>query len=614
MIINEHKNWGLYDVTIEHGNQPKHAIADENLKTERAKSTNYQALKGLYEFVLPYRVGVALAILVLVVTATLSLILPLAVRRVVDGFSDNTADLMNQYFLAAVGIAGLIAIGTALRFYLVTQLGERIVADIRMTVFNRVIGMSPEFFEKIMTGEVLSRLTADTTLILSVVSSSVSLALRNILIFFGGLFFMFFTSPKLTGLALLIVPIVIFPVLLMGKKLRSLSRTSQDKIANTSGLASELLIASQTVQANNHENVSRNSFGEMTEESFKVAKNRILVRAVLTAMLIFFVFTGIVGVLWFGAWNVRSGSLSEGELVQFLIYSVLVAGSVAALSDTFGEIQRAAGASERLIELLNQKDKIKDPIIPISLETPVKGSLYLRNVSFSYPARPKSQILNNFSLQIKAGQTIALVGPSGAGKTTIFQLLMRFYEPEKGSILIDNVKINTLLKSDLRKSFALVPQEPVIFAMNAMENIRFSRPNAVDQEVREAAKAADAHDFISKLPDGYQTYLGERGITLSGGQRQRIAIARAILRDSPILLLDEATSALDSVSERSVQMAVEKLSESRTTIIIAHRLSTVKKADRIVVMESGIIKAIGTHKELVAQGGLYSQFANMQFT
>ena len=584
----------------------------KNTNSNREKSKNLISLSGLYRFFLPYKVNLFLATITLILTAALSLVLPLAVRGIVDSFSNDSVQLTNQYFLIAVIIAGCLALGTAARYYLVTRLGERIVADIRVAVFSRVLGMSPEFFEKILTGEILSRLTADTTLILSVVSSSVSFAMRNVLILIGGVAFMAYTSVQLTGLAFLIVPLILLPVLALGSKLRKLSRTSQDKIADTSGIASELLIAAQTVQANTHEIFSISNFANMTEESFKIAKKRILVRSILTAMLIFFVFTGITAVVWFGALNVKDGSMTEGELVQFLIYSVLVAGSIAALAETFGELQRAAGASERLLELLQLDDTVPDKQDPIKLSKPVSGTLSFENISFSYPARPQVEVINDFNLVINAGETVALVGPSGAGKTTIFQLILRFYEPKKGIISVDGLNSSLLSKKSLRESISLVPQDPVIFAMSAMDNIRFSRPGATDQEVKDAAKAADAHNFISDLPLGYETFVGERGIMLSGGQRQRVAIARAVLRDAPILLLDEATSSLDSVSEKAVQSAVEMLSFNRTTIIIAHRLSTVKKADRIIVMDGGSIVEVGNHDQLTEKGGLYSRLADIQ--
>ena len=583
-------------------------------RSERAKSKDLSYLVGLSKFFLPYKVGLGVATAVLILTAILSLILPLAVRGIVDSFRNETSQLTDRYFLIAIIIAGFLALGTAARYYLVTRLGERIVADLRVAVFTRVINMSPEFFERILTGEILSRLTTDTTLILSVVSSSISFAMRNILIFVGGVAFMTYTSAKLTGLAFLIVPLILLPVLALGNKLRKLSRVSQDKIADTSGIASELLVAVQTVQANTNETFSAEKFHAMTEDSFVVAKKRILIRSILTAMLIFFVFTGIVAVVWFGALNVKDGSMTEGQLVQFLIYSVLVAGSVAALSETFGELQRAAGASERLLEILAVDDNVPESKEPVFLNKPVNGALSFKNISFSYPGRPKVKVIKNFNLEIAAGETIALVGPSGSGKTTLFQLLLRFYNPSTGYISIDNFKVGTLSKKSLRENISLVPQNPIIFGLSALDNIRFSRPDATNDDVKAAAVAADADNFISELPFGYDTFVGERGIMLSGGQRQRVAIARAVLRDAPILLLDEATSSLDSVSEKAVQMAVEKLSRDRTTIIIAHRLSTVKKADRIIVMDAGSIVESGSHNQLIKQSGLYSRLAAIQLS
>ncbi|WP_380058652.1 ABC transporter transmembrane domain-containing protein [Falsihalocynthiibacter sp. SS001] len=572
------------------------------------------ALRGLLPFVRPYRGLVILAGLALVLTAATSLILPMAVRRVVDGFTETNGTLIDSYFGAALAIAAILALGTGLRYYLVTRLGERIVTDIRKEVFDRVVRMSPAFYEKIMTGEVLSRITTDTTLILSVIGSSVSVALRNFLIFIGGMALMLLTSAKLAGMVLLIVPAVIVPIIVLGRRLRVLSRENQDWIANSSGNASEALSSVQTVQAFTHESISSGNFAEVSEKSYQVALRRISTRAVMTVLVIFLIFSGVVGVLWMGAHDVNQGELSIGALVQFVIYAIMVAGSVAALSEIWGELQRAAGATERLVELLNADDAIKDPTAPQQLARPVRGEIKFDNVTFHYPARPEIAALDGANLSVKAGETVALVGPSGAGKSTVIQLLQRFYDPSSGTVSIDGQNLRDLNRADFRQEIALVPQDPIIFATSALENIRFGRPTATDEEVHAAAKAAAAHDFLMALPDQYDSQVGERGVMLSGGQKQRIAIARAILRDAPILLLDEATSALDAESERAVQTAVDEMSQGRTTLIVAHRLATVKKADRILVFEGGKIVADGTHDTLVAEGGLYARLARLQFT
>lgn len=579
----------------------------------RAPSRRVGALAALWPFIRPYRGMAVMAGLALMLTASVSLILPLAVRRVVDGFGDSAA-LLDKYFGAALLIAGLLAAGTGLRYYFVTRLGERVVADIRRALFDRVLGMSPAFFEKILTGEVLSRITTDTTLILSVIGSSVSVALRNLLMLVGGLVLLALTSAKLTGLVLLIVPAVVVPIIVLGRKLRRLSRENQDWIASSSGKAAEALSAVQTVQSFTHETGTRGDFAEVTEKSFASAQTRIQTRAVMTVIVIFLVFAGVVGVLWMGARDVRSGGMSAGQLVQFVIYAVMVAGSVGALSEIWGELQRAAGATERLVEMLQAEDAVQDPAQPQGLPRPVRGEVVLDGVTFRYPARPEVSALQGVSLRVAPGETVALVGPSGAGKSTVLQLLMRFYDPQSGAVRLDGIDLRDMARGDFRGAMALVPQDPVIFATSARENIRFGRPEATDAEVEAAATAAAAHDFITALPQGYDSYLGERGVMLSGGQKQRIAIARAILRDAPVLLLDEATSALDAESERAVQQAVERLGQGRTVLVVAHRLATVKRADRIVVFEAGRIVATGSHDELVAEGGLYARLARLQFT
>ncbi|MEL6516469.1 MAG: ABC transporter transmembrane domain-containing protein [Pseudomonadota bacterium] len=581
---------------------------------EREKSKRLGALGALVPFLQPYRMLLAGAVVALVATAAISLVLPLAVRRVVDGFETSAEALLDNYFLAALGIALLLAVGSGMRFYLVTRLGERVVADIRKAVFDRMIGMSPAFYEKLMTGEVLSRITTDTTLILGVIGSSISIALRNSLTLVGGLILLFYTSAKLAALVLLIVPVVIVPIILLGRQLRALSRETQDWIAASSGNASEALLSVQTVQAFTHEEASRGTFADVTENSFRATNKRILLRSLMTVIVITLVFSGIVGVLWIGARDVRADVMTVGELVQFVIYAVIVAGGAAALSEIWGELQRAAGATERLAELLSADDTVQDPATPVVLQTPVAGRVSFEDVRFTYPARPDVAALENARFDIAPGETVALVGPSGAGKSTVIQLLLRFYDPDAGRICLDGQDIRGLERMAFRQHIALVPQDPVIFAASARENIRFGRPGASDAEVEAAAVAAAAHDFLSALPDGYDTFVGERGIMLSGGQKQRIAIARAILRDAPILLLDEATSALDAESERAVQHAVDRLSQERTTLVIAHRLSTVKKADRILVFDNGRIVATGTHDTLVHEDGLYARLARLQFT
>ncbi|MBB3712257.1 ATP-binding cassette subfamily B protein [Limimaricola variabilis] len=580
---------------------------------DRAASKNIGALRALWPFLAPYRGTMALAVAALVLTACVSLVLPLAVRRVVDNFEVDAGALLDRYFAGALLIAALLALGTAARYYLVTRLGERVVTDIRKAVFARMVGMSPSFYERVMTGEVLSRITTDTTLILSVIGSSASVALRNLLILVGGLVLLLMTSAKLTGLVLLIVPAIIVPIVVLGRRLRALSRQNQDWIAASSGNASETLLSVQTVQAYSHEAPSRARFDDVTEKSFAAAHARIGTRAVMTAIVIFLIFAGIVGVLWIGARDVNAGAMSIGALVQFVIYAVMVAGAVGALTEIWGELQRAAGATERLVELLHAEDSLREPKDPLPVPA-ARGEIMFEDVSFSYPSRPDTSALDHVSVAIRPGETVALVGPSGAGKTTMIQLLLRFWDPASGRITLDGVDLRDMARPDFRRRMALVPQDPVIFADTARENIRFGRPDATDEEVEAAARAAAAHEFLVALPQGYDSQVGERGVMLSGGQKQRIAIARAILRDAPVLLLDEATSALDAESERLVQHAVDRLAQGRTTLIVAHRLATVKKADRILVFEDGRIVAQGSHDDLVAEGGLYARLARLQFT
>ena len=585
----------------------------ENNKSEREKGRNISSLFLLASFFKPYYLNLILASLVLILTAGISLTFPIAIRRVVDGFFSNSTSLMDYYFAAAFGLASLLALGTALRFYLVTRLGERVVADIRKALFNKVISMSPGFYERLLTGEILSRITTDTTLILSVVSSSVSLALRNFLLLIGGLFFMFLTSIKLSIMVLLLVPIMVVPILAMGRRLRKLSRESQSRIADSSGMASEMLLASSTIQAFNYVKNAKDNFSDIIDKSFFIAKKRILVRSIITALIIFVVFVGIVAVLWVGARDVRLGIISPGYLVQFVIYSGFVAGAVAALSEIFGELQRAAGATDRIIEILKSQDPVKQLHNIKSIDRKNEILIDFKNVTFSYPSRPNEIVFNDLNFFIEEGNTLALVGPSGAGKSSIFQILLRFYEFTKGSVKIAGLSIKEIDTQTLRDLFAFVPQEPAIFANSVLENIRFGRPDANNKEVEDAAKKSAAHEFIMGLPEGYDTFVGERGVLLSVGEKQRIAIARAFLRNSPNLLLDEPTASLDAESEGLIQRALKNLSKSKTVIVIAHRLSTVKKADKILVLEKGNIVSEGTHAELIKKNGTYAKLARLQF-
>ncbi|MBP6514513.1 MAG: ATP-binding cassette domain-containing protein [Steroidobacteraceae bacterium] len=582
---------------------------------ERPKSKSLKPLAALVPFLKPYRAALLLALGALLVASAAMLALPVALRYLIDdGLSSRSAGVVNTYFLAFLGAAMVFGVFAALRFYLVTWLGERVVADIREAVYRRVIRLDPTFYEVTRTGEVLSRLTTDTTLVQSISGVSLSIALRSTLSLVGSLAMLALTSLKLTAIMLVLLPVVLVPLITFGRRVRRLSRDSQDRIADSSGLAGETLNAIQTVQAYTLEDLHADRFGRAVEDSFKVAVIRARVRAYMTAGATSLVFGAITVVLWLGAHSVLDGTMSAGELGQFLLYAAYVAVAAASLSETWGEVQRGAGAMERLVELRNAEPTIAAPATPTPLPVPGEGRIQFQGVGFSYPSRPESRALDDFTLEIAPGETIAFVGPSGAGKSTTFQLLLRFYDPQQGSVRIDGVDIAQARPEDVRGRIGLVPQDTVLFGTSVRENIRYGRPGATDAEIEAAAQAAAADGFIRALPQGYDTFLGERGTRLSGGQRQRIAIARAVLRDPPILLLDEATSALDSESEQLVQQALERLMERRTTIIIAHRLSTVLEADRIVVMDHGRIVAIGRHEELIKGDALYARLAALQFS
>ena len=580
----------------------------------RDRRSELGPLRQLVPWLKPYRWQIAGATLALSVSAMTVLGLGVGLRTLVDeGFAAGNTAPLDRALLVLLVVIVVLALATFARFYLVSWIGERVVADLREAVYRHLVRLEPGFYETTRTAEIISRLTTDTTVLQTVVGSSVSIFLRNLLLFVGGAGMLIVTSPRLTGLVALVVPFVVAPIVIFGRRVRQLSRVSQDRIADVGAAADETLYGIRTVQAFGRETMEAGRFSARVQTAFEAAAARIRARAVLTAIVILLVFGAVGVLLWIGGHDVLAGRISGGELSAFIFYAVLVAGSTGAISEVIGDLQRAAGATERLVQLMAVRPEIAPPARPVPLPDPPRGTIGFDQVVFTYPSRPDERALDGFSLNVDPGQSLALVGPSGGGKTTVFQLLLRFYDPSSGIVSLDGVDIRAADPAALRDRIGLVPQDPLIFSTSARENIRYGRPEASDQEVRRAAEAAHALDFLEDLPQGFDTYLGERGVRLSGGQRQRVAIARAILRDPSVLLLDEATSALDAESERQVQLALVELMQGRTTIVIAHRLATVQNVDRIVVLDRGQVLASGTHGELIRQGGLYARLAELQF-
>ena len=572
------------------------------------------SLRALLPWLAPYRARIAGAAAALIVAAGSVLVLGQGLRTLIDeGFGAGDGALLDRALAGLFVIIALLAAATFGRFYLVAWIGERVVADLRRAVFDRMLALSPSFFESARVGEVLSRLTTDTTLLQVVVGSSVSVALRNVLLFLGGTVLLFVTSPRLAGLVFLIVPLVVLPIVVFGRRVRRLSRASQDRVADISAHGEETLNAIRTVQAFGHEPVDGRRFGARVDDALATAIRRNMARGLLTAFVIVTVFSAVGVILWIGGHDVMDGRISAGELSAFVFYAVVVAGSVGAVSEVIGDLQRAAGATERLLELMRIESEVSAPREPAPLPNPPSGAIAFDAVRFHYPSRPDAAALDGVSFEIAAGERVALVGPSGAGKSTVFELLLRFYDPASGGVRFAGVDLRDADPAALRARIGLVAQEPFIFSADAWDNIRYGRPGATDEEVRQAAVAAAAAEFLDALPDGFDTFLGEKGVRLSGGQRQRIAIARALLRDPALLLLDEATSALDSESERLVQDALGRLMAGRTTLVIAHRLATVQAADRIIVLDRGRIDAVGSHAELVLRSAIYARLAALQF-
>ncbi|MGE5774205.1 MAG: ABC transporter transmembrane domain-containing protein, partial [Hyphomicrobiales bacterium] len=582
--------------------------------SDERRKLKLRPLTRLVPYIARYRGRAAAALAALVVAALTTLMVPVAVRRMIDfGFSVKAAQLIDSYFVVMIFVVAVLAVSSALRFYLVTTLGERIVADLRADVFAHLTRLSPAYFDAVRTGEIVSRLTADTTQIKSAVGASVSIALRNLVLFLGGATMMVVTSPRLSLFVLAAIPVIVLPLVGFGRAVRRRGRAAQDTLADASGYANELIGAMRTLQAFTNEKLAQSRFAAAVEQAYAAARGATRARAVLTAIVIFLVFASIVIVLWVGAQDVLAGDITPGRLGQFVLYAVFAAGGLGELSQVWGEIAQASGAAERLFEILRVEPEIKSPPRPVALPRPAAGDIEFQHVSFSYPGRPNVPVLENLSFRVAPGEKLALVGPSGAGKSTVFQLILRFYDPVSGSISFDGVRLTDVDPAALRARIALVPQDAIVFGTSVRENIQFGGPDATAAEIEKAAEAAHAAEFIRRLPLGFETPIGERGVTLSGGQRQRIAIARAILRKAPLLLLDEATSSLDAESETLVQQALKRLMLNRTSIVIAHRLATVQSCDRILVLDHGRIVEEGTHASLSSAGGLYARLAKLQF-
>jgi len=588
-------------------------VAGATAPGERRK-LRLKPLARLVPYIVRYRGRAFAALAALIVAALTTLIVPVAVRRMIDfGFSDKAVQLIDSYFAVMIVVVAVLAVSSALRYYLVTTLGERIVADLRSDVFTHLTRLSSAFFDAARTGEIVSRLTADTTQIKSSVGASVSIALRNLLLFFGGAVMIVVTSPRLSLFVLGAIPVIVLPLVAFGRAVRRRGRAAQDMLAEASGYADELIGAMRTLQAFTNEKLAQSRFSSAVERAYTAACDATRVRGVLTAVVIFLVFASIVVVLWVGAQDVLAGDITPGRLGQFVLYAVFAAGGLSELSQVWGEIAQASGAAERLFEILDAEPQIKAPPRPVALPKPAAGEVEFNDVTFAYPGRPHAQVLDHVSFRVAAGEKLALVGPSGSGKSTVFQLIQRFYDPLSGAISFDGIRLADTDPAALRAQVALVPQDAVVFGTSVRENIQFGQPDATNAEIERAAEAAHASEFIRLLPFGYETPVGERGVTLSGGQRQRIAIARAILRKAPLLLLDEATSSLDAESETLVQQALKRLMLNRTSIVIAHRLATVQNCDRILVLDHGRIVEKGTHASLASAGGLYARLAKLQF-